>query len=268
MKYQPKQLQQNHNVSHENPLKEFFTLLLGAALLFIAFVVATGFLVDRAVGYINPELEARLFANSMLDAFASDKETMDQEQQLRERELQAMLDRLGECIDVGYPVHLRLVASADLNAFAYPGGNIVVLSALADKLATENGMAFVLAHELAHFKNRDHLRGMGRSLVILAASVAITGVNSSLSSVLTPAMVFDSAQFSQRRERDADATALRALNCYAGNVRDATEFFDFMKTQESLADWSAIHYFSSHPEVGERIKDIRALAKESGYTQD
>ncbi|MEM8943451.1 MAG: M48 family metallopeptidase [Pseudomonadota bacterium] len=268
MKYQPKQLGQNHNVSHENPLKEFFTLLLGASVLFVAFVIATGFFVDRAVAYINPELEARLFNNAMLEAFASEFESGDQEQQLREEELQSMLDQLGVCIDVGYPVRLRLMKSEELNAFAYPGGSIVVLSALADTLKTENGMAFVLAHELAHFKNRDHLRGMGRSLVILAASVAVTGVNSGLSSLLTPALGLDSAQFSQGRESDADATALHALHCYAGNVRDATEFFDHMKQQEALDDWSAIHYFSSHPEVGQRIKKIRALAEESGYQQD
>ncbi len=257
MKYSTRQPGRNHNVSHDKPLREFFTLLLGAALLFGAFVFVAGFLVDRAALYIDPALEARLFGNNFLDS--------DSEPTEREDALQRVLDGLAECVDVGYPVRLQIVESDDLNAFAYPGGGIVVLSALTDSLDTKNGMAFVLAHELAHFKNRDHLRGMGRSLVFLAASVAVTGANSGLSSLLTPALGLEGAQFSQQRESDADATALHALNCYAGDVRNATEFFELVRDEERGVDWAGMHYFSSHPEVQERIDAIESLAADYGY---
>ncbi|MEO1080930.1 MAG: M48 family metallopeptidase [Pseudomonadota bacterium] len=257
MKYSTKQPSQNHNVSHDKPLREFFALLLGAALLFGAFLLIAGFLVDRAALYIDPALEARLFSNRFFDSREAPTE--------REAVLQTVLDGLAACIDVGYPVRLRIVESDDLNAFAYPGGSIVVLSALADTLNTKNGMAFVLAHELAHFRNRDHLRGMGRSLVFLAASVAVTGANSGLSSLLTPALGLEGAQFSQHRESDADATALHALNCFAGDVRDATEFFQLVQAVHGDIDWSTTHYFSSHPQVSDRIAAIERLAREFGY---
>ena len=141
----------------------------------------------------------------------------------------------------------------------------MVLSALLDTMDSENGLAFVLAHELAHYRNRDHLRGMGRSAVLLAGSVLLTGANSGLSSLLTPAYSLQWATYSQERESAADALALDALDCLYGHTGGATELFERLRDLELETDWSVLHYFASHPEVGDRIEELQDLAAQQGY---
>ncbi len=257
MKYSPGLPKHNDNISHEHPLKEFVVLLAGAIGIIVAAFVILGLFVDTAVQYIEPEIERMLFNVDWGDE--------DEPLSEREQELQYLLEQLGSCVDVGYPITVRISESDDMNAVAQPGGRVIVLSGLLDKVETENGIAFVLAHELGHFKNRDHLRSMGRALVLLAVSVALTGANSDASSIMTPVYNVETARFSRDRESAADATALRALNCYFGHVGGATEFFELMVEPRDDLDWSLTHYFASHPEPQDRIDDRRALTEALGY---
>lgn len=247
----------NSNVSQEHPLREFVVLLLGATIVLLLLFFLSGLLVDRAVQYIQPELEKKLFSK-----FVDDD---GQARSDRELELQSLLDELAPCVDVGYAVQVRVEESGELNAFAMPGGQMVMLSAMLDEVQTENGLAFVLAHELGHFKNRDHLRGMGRSLLVLALSSLATGANSGLTSVLTPALSLETASYSQDRESLADATALKALHCHYGHVQGATEFFELIAREEKSREWGLTHYFSSHPEARQRVTALRKLADDLGY---
>jgi len=257
MKYIPGLPEHNSNVSHEHPLREFFVLVAGTIGVIIAVYVILGLLVGVAVRYIDAELEASLFG--ML--WDQEVEPVNE----RELELQDLLDQLGNCVNVGYPVTVRISESEDINAFAAPGGRVVVLSGLLDMVKTENGLAFVLAHELGHFKNRDHLRSMGRSLILLTISVILTGADSDVSALFTPVQNLEAAKFSKESESAADATALQALNCHYGHVGGATEFFEKMIESDEDLDWSLTHFFASHPQAQQRIDDLRALSTELGY---
>ncbi|MEM6988135.1 MAG: M48 family metalloprotease, partial [Pseudomonadota bacterium] len=127
--------------------------------------------------------------------------------------------------------------------------------------------AFVLAHELGHFANRDHLRGLGRGIVLTTMSSMLLGADSSLNAIFSPASLAGQARFSRSRETAADASALAAIQCHYGHVGGALEFF------ESMADAPArerhilesMHYFDSHPEVNKRIGDLRAQVTDNAY---
>jgi Zn-dependent protease with chaperone function len=257
MKYRPGLPEHNSNISHEHPLKEFFVLVAGVTGIIVLLFILLGFLIDTSIEYIDPEVEATLFGMVV----SQDAEPASE----REQELQQLINQLGSCVDIGYPINVQISESDEVNAYAMPGGRVVVLSGLLDKVETENGRAFILAHELGHFQNRDHLRSMGRTLVVLAISVVLTGADSDMSALVTPVHTFKVAQFSQERESAADATALKALNCHYGHVGDATEFFELLVEPDERLDWSLTHYFTSHPEAQQRIDDLQALAAELGY---
>ena len=265
MDYRPGLPEKNHNVSHDNPLSEFFTLLAGLAAAIVAVYWVLGLAVDRAVESISTETEIRLLEATGID-WSSAWESSGSGDAEVESELGELLTALNQCAQVEYPVVLALDSADTVNAFALPGGQIVIMQGLLDQLETENGVAFVLAHELAHFKNRDHLRGMGRSVVLLAMAVLATGPNSDLAQLLTPVNQLQTAQFSQDRESSADATALDILNCHYGHVGGATEFFDTIGDRETDFDYSLSHYFSSHPENRRRIEAIRILRKSRNYS--
>jgi Zn-dependent protease with chaperone function len=261
MEYKPRLPKRNSNVSHEHPLREFFILIGGSAALIVGVYWLLGLFIDIAVDYISPATEQSLYRAVGIDtAF-----TADEGQTEATANAQRLLSELDACMEVGYPVHVSVSAAQDVNAFAAPGGQIILMGGVIAATQSENGLAFVLAHELAHFKSRDHLRSMGRGVVLLAISVLITGADSDLSTLATPVNLLEGAQFSQERENAADAIALAALNCHYGHVGGATELFAVLAQQDDAFDLTFSHYFSSHPEAEERIAAIQELTKSYGY---
>ncbi|MCI5208558.1 MAG: peptidase M48 [Candidatus Electrothrix sp. ATG2] len=261
--YRPGLPEQNDNVSHNHPLKEFTVLLSGVTVFLLLAAWSLGLLVDWAAGFISPEMEAVIFSSIQ----ASGDAVFDkQEGDPRQQELQGLVDKLGRCNEVGYPLQVHMVQSKDANAFAVPGGRIIILHGLLDKVQSENGLAFVLAHEMAHFKHRDHLRGMGRGLVLTALSALLTGAGSDLTQLLAPALGIGQAQYSQEREALADQLALATLNCFYGHVGGATEFFEAMQEESGEQQGRGISgYFASHPEAVQRISKLRRQALASGF---
>ena len=260
--YRPGLPEQNDNVSHNHPLKEFAVLLSGVSLFLLLAVWSLGLLVDWAAGFISPEMEAVIFSSMQVEAAVFEK----QENDPRRRELQKLVDELGRCNAAGYPLQVDLAKSEDANAFAFPGGRIIVLEGLLQKVSSENGLVFILAHEMAHFKHRDHLRGMGRGLVLTALSALLTGAGSDLTKLITPALGISQAQYSRDREALADKLALETLDCFYGHVGGATEFFEAMQDEHEEQKKGIGKYFASHPEAVQRIDALRSLTTASGFT--
>ena len=258
MEYRPALPEKNSNVSHEHPLKEFFLLFAGITLCLLSLFWAAGQFVDFAAEYISPQIEAKIFAS-----FCPPKCTVGNtpEQAL----LQELTDHLVACAGISYPLDVFLVESDIANAIALPGGRIVVFKGLLSKVKSENGLCFVLAHELGHFKNRDHLKGMGRSLVMTAAAAILTGAGSDITRLVAPTVDLNMAFYSRDRENLADLSALETLNCYYGHVGGADEFFTAMAPEQGSTLKGVTHYFDSHPEAMERIKSLRKAAAENNY---
>lgn len=259
MKYQPTLPEHNDNVSHEHPVREFLLILAGLAAIAAAAFWLLGLLVDFTVDHLSPDTEARInraiaFKWEQEKPFAPEKQAM----------LQSLANDLKQCADLPYPVTLYLTDSKLPNAAVFPGGHIVVFAGLLDKVQSKNGLAFVLAHELSHLKNRDHLRAMGRSVLLTALSSALTGAHSDMTQVFIPINQMNMAKHSQGREMQADSGALRILGCLYGHAGGATEFFEAMAADERTQDDGYSHYFASHPQLRERIDNLNRLIGEMG----
>jgi len=247
-------------VSHTQPFMEFVLLFFGIMLCLLIAFWTLGLFIDRAVDYISPEMEAVIFS-SVAAPTTEEKDGGDP----RQAELQRLVDELRGCVNLAYPLKVSLVDSDKANALALPGGHIFVLNGLLEKVLSENSLSFVLAHELAHFKNRDHLRGMGRALVFTAIAAITTGANSSITQLLGHASTMSQAQYSQERESLADQQAMQALNCYYGHVGGAVDLFQAMKRNDKKRSNVFGHYFSSHPEGVQRINNLHQLAHDKKF---
>lgn len=256
MKYEPSLPEHNDNVSHDHPAREFLIILAGmTALGAIAFVVL-GLLIDLSVDHLSDETEAKI-NSAMVFTWQQEKSVSPQQAML-----QTMADALKQCAELQQPITIHLTTNNLANAAALPGGHIVVFSGLLDKVKSQNGLSFVLAHELGHLKNRDHLRGMGRSIVLIALSSLLTGTHSDLTTLFIPVNQAGAAKYSQGRETQADSSALKILNCRYGHVGGATEFFEAMKKDGNKSEFGWTHYFSSHPELQARIDSLnRSIEK-------
>jgi Zn-dependent protease with chaperone function len=260
--YKPGLPEQNDNVSHNHPVKEFAVLLSGVTFFLLLTGWSMGLLVDWAAGFISPEMEEVIFSSMRVFGETDFKEEPDDP---RQQELQRLVDELGRCNAVGYPLQVNIVSATEANAFAFPGGRIFVLEGLLETVTSENGLAFILAHEMAHFKNRDHLRSMGRGLVLTALSALLTGAGSDLTQLFAPTLGIGQARYSQERESLADSLALETLNCLYGHVGGASEFFEAMQEESEGQGRGLGKYFSSHPEAVQRIVQLRRQASESGF---
>jgi len=261
MKYQPSLPGRNDNVSDEHPLKDFLSILVKlAALALLAFFVL-GLLVDAVVDRMDASTEAaltRLIADKAPGVMAAPDKPHP-----REAQLQALVDSLRSCARLTGPATVRLTESKVPNAVVVPGGNIYVFSALLEHVQSENGLAFVLAHELAHLSHRDHLRALGRGIVLYGLAALLSGDTSALATVLAPVRQLGDANYSRARESAADARALQVLACRYGHAGGATEFFQALDAGKDKAIPGA-HYFDSHPAMRARIAAIQAAVAQQG----
>jgi predicted Zn-dependent protease len=258
MKYTAALPEHNDNVSHEHPLKDFFLILSALVAVAVLSFWLLGLMIDFVVDRLSPEAEARL--NRLIATNAS---TATKRDAGREARLQALVDGMKACAQVNVPARVTLVSSTHPNAAVVPGGSIIVFAGLIDKVKSENGLSFVLAHELAHVANRDHLRAMGRGIVLYGISAMLTGSDSGVSQMLAPVGHLGQSSYSRERESFADDKALRILHCRYGHAGGATELFDALKPDEAgMVGMS--HYLSSHPSTQDRINAVKASIRAQG----
>lgn len=250
MDYKPTRPENNDNISRDSPVKEALMLLSGVIAFFLVAYCILGFLVDWAVTRISPKMEAAIFSGFQVPLGIGPPEDLS-----CQKSLQRLTDDLRKCCDIDYPVKIIVIHSDTANALALAGGTIVVFSGIFDMVHSENGIAFVLAHELGHFKHRDHLRGMGRGIVLTALSALLTGSGSSITQLAAPGVHLTQARYSRQREAMADAQALETLVCYYGHAGGATEFFQAMRSAHDPG--RLMSYFSSHPECEARITALK-----------
>lgn len=148
-----------------------------------------------------------------------------------------------------------------VNAFALPGGSIVVSDSLVRLLLQEkNGadlLAAVYAHEIAHVERRHGLQLVLRSSAALLAVATVTGDLSTLTtfSGTLPYLLIQRGYAREfESEADADAvTLLRAAQIAPTALADALALLE-KDRPKSGADFS---YLSTHPSPDDRIRLLR-----------
>ena len=161
-----------------------------------------------------------------------------------------------------YSFRIEIDDSPEPNAMAFPGGLIVVTSGLLDEVRTENELAFVLAHEIGHFRNRDHLRAMGRGLVLSLLLLTAGGGDTANFGASVADMTLRG--FSRGQESDADAFARELVQAEFGHVAESWRFFERLDGDAGPVSELAA-YASTHPSPASRIEDLIEMAERNGW---
>ena len=182
------------------------------------------------------------------------------------RAMQKILSRLGPVVPGGDGVTFRLqvISSSKVNAFALPGGEMVVFTGLLDKADSPGMVAGVLAHEMAHVTRRHGLQRMAQSVGIIGVLQLLLGDAGGLialgKELLTLAAV---NSYSQEQEDEADADAVSALHRAGLDPRAMAGFFVLLKKEgPDIPD--ALSWLSTHPDNDARIAAINRRAAEKG----
>jgi predicted Zn-dependent protease len=259
VKFTPRRADDGVNVSRQHPLAEAGTLLAGVGVVVAAITVLLFFLVDIVLWFVPVEQEVALF-----DAWLpADIETVGHDDP-RLMSLDELVSRLARhWPETAYDFRVEIDDSPDLNAMAFPGGLIVVTSGLLETVESENELAFVIGHEMGHFRNRDHIRHLGRGV---AVSVLLAGLGYANANTGVSASIADLAArgFSRRQERKADEFGLAMLQAEYGHVAQAWRFFERIDAEGSSVP-GLVSYLATHPSPRNRVERLVALAAENGW---
>jgi len=262
--YENPEVDHSVNVSEGSALREFISLSAWLVFGFVLLVVVVFFGV-RWLAPLMPFSWEQRMADPLVKHLSRNNETHALEHQ-RAIWLQALADRLRPKMDwpVDMPIHVHWVNSDVPNAFAILGGHIFIHQGMLDRVTSENAVAMVLAHEMAHIKHRDPLVALGSGLTVslaLHTLLGSTGLLSEKGGVIGAAAVkLTRLGFSRRNERAADTAALAALQAYYGHLSDAEAFFSSMLCEEFAQRIALPQFLQTHPDIAARVKTIRMQA--------
>ncbi|NLS96763.1 MAG: M48 family metallopeptidase [Planctomycetaceae bacterium] len=177
--------------------------------------------------------------------------------------LQSMIDRLAPHAALnGMEFEVHVVDSPMVNAFALPGGKIVVYTGLVAQAAEPEQVAGVLAHEMAHVTLRHGLHRIGQALGLAAAVNLLLGDTGGL--VAKGSDLFQLASinsYSRDQENAADAEGARMLHAAGMDPMALTRFLEALKEEKGDLP-GVVSWMGTHPRHEERIEAIRRQAAE------
>ena len=178
--------------------------------------------------------------------------------------LDAMVARLIDGQEIGYDLDVVVFDHPMVNAFAAPGGQVVLLRGLIDDASGPDAVAGVLAHEIGHVVNRDATRASLRTVGSAGLlSLLIGDVTGGAIMVAVGEQVMNTA-YSREAETAADTFALDMLNDAAISSEGMGSFFDHV--EELQGDFTLPEYLSTHPNTAARGERARENAEAQSET--
>jgi len=211
-----------------------------------------------AAGFVPPGLEAQLGEQTLngIDKSICKPSKLDAARQQALRERFALLIA-GLEDGYGYRLELRNCAIGP-NAFALPGGAIVMTDALVKLAKNDEQISAVLAHEIGHVRHRHGLRLGLQAAGVAALSAALLGDAVSITNlaVMLPTALLQSG-YSRDFEAEADDFAFQRLRQISISPRAFAEVMELLEKEHRKRSGDSMDYFSTHPATAKRIQ--RAL---------
>ena len=252
MQYQNPKIDNEINVVRQHPFKTFLKLLTMATVLAVVVIVFLNLFTPFLVKYIPFKFEIALA--DRLDI--TNVEVSDEQQYL-----QALADRIIAVADVSGGMRIQVHYSDDdtVNAFATLGGNVYFFKGLVEKLRSEQALAMVMAHEIAHIVNRDPITALGRGLSTAIALSAIFGSadNALIRRFIGSGETLSSLKYSRDHESRADEDGYNWIHTLYGHGCGAEELFALFERLHSDDDSKLFQIFITHPYASARLQRIQ-----------
>jgi len=241
-------------------LAEFRTLMLLSAAVLLVLTLAFALVAEIAVRVISPARESEWMRGLAPSLPTADprEEPLAGKTALARTTLARLTTHLH---GAGVPYPLIVIDSPAPNAFALPGGTIGVTTGLLLAIDDEVALAFVLGHELGHFKHRDHLRAFIRDT---GRGTAIALIFGGAHSLVTRADAWLALGYSRSQEHAADRFGIDLVHATYGRTDGCDALFRLLARDASPPAWA--HMLSTHPDHEDRIARLRQRADELART--
>jgi predicted Zn-dependent protease len=175
--------------------------------------------------------------------------------------------------------HFLLLDSDEVNAFAAPGGLILVTRGMLRCCENEDELAAVLAHEICHVEMKHGLQAIkqGRlteAFTVVAAESAKQLGSEELASLTREfeasvgdvVMTLTTSGYSRTQERDADAAAVRLLR--RAGYPEAAMITMLQRMDERLANSGGLGFAKTHPSAMSRANALRSMITNTNSVPD
>jgi predicted Zn-dependent protease len=175
--------------------------------------------------------------------------------------------------------HFLLLDSDEINAFAAPGGLVMVTRGMLRCCQNEDELAAVLAHEICHVEQKHGLRAIkqGRlteAFTIIGAESAKQMGGENLAaltrefegSVGDVVMTLTTSGYSRKQENNADAAAVKLLR--RAGYPSAAMITMLERMDERLADSGGLGFAKTHPSAKSRADALREMIGDATFTPD
>ncbi len=231
-------------------------LLAGIVVVGLGLFASIQSISGRLVGFIPIEADVKLGA---FVGEAMDKEGPEVKEAVIVQPVQQIVDKLTANIEEAWAFDVHVIDADIQNAYALPGGYIVVYTGLIEDTERPEQLAGVLAHEISHVTQR---HGMGR--ILEAAGVALVFdmlLGNVEGMVAFGAEIFSASAvnaYSRDSETDADVEGLNLMVEAGIDPTGMVEFFQIMEQEEDELTEMIPLWMRSHPEHEERIVVLQA----------
>lgn len=214
-------------------------------------------LVELAVNRIPVEWEQKLGESAYREFLAGQDVTKDG---LAVAAVKEMTQRLASHVPNNpYRFEVTVVKSDVVNAFALPGGYVVVFTGLMKKAESPEEVAGVLAHELNHVLQRHGLERIIKQLGFVAVVSIVLGNPPGLGGVMKQLGVeLMTLKFGRTQETEADTTGLDLL--YRAKINPEGMITFFQRLAEK--DEGRVEWLSTHPMSSARADHLKARLAE------
>ena len=212
----------------------------------------------QAVAKVLPQHSREVLGGAVVTSLAKDKKVCETPAS------KAALDRLtqrllGAASDKPLPVRVTLFDWGLVNAFAAPGGRIILTRGLVQQAGSADEVAGVLAHELGHTLELHPEVGIIRAMGLAAATqLALAGSSGTMSNV---GLLLTQLRYTRIAEREADTHALRILKGAGISHKGFGDFFERLEGKRAESptakDIPEVEVLSTHPMTAERIAMVR-----------
>ena len=246
---------ENINITEPSPLKDLVSIGVNIILILVCLYYTVYFATGIILNNISIKKQIAI-ENFISSAIKAETIPISQEEQEKLNVVKNNILKTDDQFPKTSNLDIFIEKNEQLNALCYPNGNIYITSALYKELKNEEELTFVIAHEMAHYKNKDHLlnlrRGIAGSAVLILVSIANPS-NDRISKITESGINMTDLKYSRQVEENADKYAIRVMNKIYGSAKAGVDVMNIIKEKNSFD----IEFLSSHPNIDKRIEYIK-----------
>lgn len=164
-----------------------------------------------------------------------------------------------------YPIRITVVKNNVVNAFALPGGRIVVYSGIIDKMEQPEEMVALLSHEYSHVQLKHSTKAMCRSLSSYMILSALAGDAGGVTTALVQnADQLKQLSYSRSLEEEADREGMKLMEQNRIDLTGMRKLFNALKAEEK--DHTVPGFLSTHPLTDKRIAAVTSQIQKRTFT--